>query len=203
LATEYDPVPPRPVLETEPSDLEQAQSLFSAAAGGYLRSPWSWWAWSLILPAASLATRPVAAAAGPLAVLLLWSVAILAGGLVEGVLIVGARRAASRSQLSGWVLSGQGNLSLVAIALSALLVWRGLAQYVPAVWLLVVGHSFFAVGGLSFRPLRSAGLGLQAAGIAALLPGLDSLVVFALGTFGACAWIGAAVRRAGRGRPAS
>ena len=59
------------------------------------------------------------AGGGPAGVMGLWSGAILAGGAVE----IGSywrRRAAGSTPLAAWTLRAQGNLSLVAVALSAL-----------------------------------------------------------------------------------
>jgi hypothetical protein len=151
--SEYDPIPPRAPLTTDPSDLERVQELFGKSAGSFLRSPWSWWAWSLILPIAALASREVYPLGGPRAALILWSFFILCGGLIEGAIILSGSRIEARTPLSGWVLRSQGNLSLVAVALSALLYWKGLPGYLPAVWLLLVGHSFYVIGRLSFRPM--------------------------------------------------
>ena len=81
------------------------------------------------------------------------------------------------------------------MALSVVLVWKGLHGFLPAVWMLLVGHSFFVIGKLSFGPMRTAGLLLQAGGILALVPALDGFVVFAVCAFAACFWIGLGVRR--------
>lgn len=197
-SSEYDPIPPRPLLSAEPSDLERARVLFERSASGYLRSPWPWWVWSLLLPAAALLTRRVYPVAGPLATLVLWSVVILIGGAVEAILIFGGGERVARTPLAGWVLKTQGNLSLVAVALSGLLLWRELPEYLPAVWLLLVGHSFHGIGTLSLRPLRDAGVMLQLGGIAAMLPAADGLVVLAVSFFASCLWIGLGIHRRNR-----
>lgn len=197
--SEYDPIPPRAPLTAGPSDLERVQALFSKAATGYLRSPWSWWAWSVILPIAALGSRSAYPFAGARGVLLIWSVFILFGGLIEGALILAGGRVEARTPLAGWVLRTQGNLSLVAVAISALLLWQGLAEYLPAIWLLLVGHSFYVIGKLSFAPLEAAGLLLQAGGLVALVPLADGFLVFAGCAFAACLWIGIGVHR--RRRP--
>lgn len=197
-SSEYDPIPPRPPLSDEPTDLDRAQALFAGSAVGYLRSPWSWWTWSLLLPIAALLTREVYPVAGPLPTLVLWSVVILVGGTVEGALILSGSERTARTPLAGWVLRTQGNLSLVAVALSGLLLWRDLAEFLPAVWLLLIGHSFYSVGRLAFRPLRDAGVLFQLCGLAALLPLTDGLLVFAVCFFVGCAWIGAGVYRRDR-----
>ena len=193
--SEYDPIPPRSVLSTEPSDLDRVQARFEKASTGYLRSPWSWWSWSLILPIAALIGREVYAVAGARAVLFVWSFFILCGGLVEGVILLSGNSKEARTPLAGWVLRTQGNLSLVAAALSVLLIWQDLAEFVPALWLLLVGHSFYVIGKLSFPPLRTAGLLFQAGGAAALVPMVDSLAAFALCAFAGCFWIGVGVFR--------
>lgn len=195
MSSEYDPVPPRAPLTTEPSDLERVQALFGKAASGYLRSPWSWWAWGLILPAAALATRSIYPLGGFRATLMLWSFFILCGGLIEGVLLLRGGKMTARTPLASWVLRTQGNLSLVAVAVSVVLVWKGLHEFLPAVWLLLVGHSFYVIGKLSFRPLRTAGLLFQAGGLLALLPGIDGYVAFAACAFAGCLWMGVGVYR--------
>jgi hypothetical protein len=198
-SSEYSPIPPRAPLSGEPTDLERVEALFEKAAAGYLRTPWSWWSWSILLPAAALLTRRVASEAGTVGILLLWSVVILLGGLVEATLILGGRHRYPRTQIGGWVLRSQGNLSLVAVALSGVLAWRGLPGLVPAVWLLLIGHSFYMVGRLTFVPLRSAGVVFQLGGVVALVPEIDGLVVCAVCTFVGCAWVGLGVRRRLRG----
>jgi len=140
-------------------------------------------------------TRWVQPTAGPRATLFLWSVFILIGGVIEGALIVRGSAVTERTPLAGWVLRTQGNLSLVAVALSVLLLVLGHAEFLPALWLLLIGHSFYAVGKLSFQPLRTAGGLLQAGGIVALVPPVDGLIAFAACTFVACLWVGLGVRR--------
>ena len=155
--SEYDPIPPRALLTEEPSDLDRVQARFEKAAGGYLRSPWSWWAWSVLLPLAALVGREIHPYGGGRAVLIVWSFFILCGGLIEGAIILVGGKATARTPLAGWVLRAQGNLSLVAVALSALLLWQGLPALVPPVWLLLIGHSFYSIGKLSFQPMWVAG----------------------------------------------
>jgi hypothetical protein len=196
--SEYDAIPPRIPLSTEPSDLDRVQARFEEASVGYLRSPWSWWSWSLILPIAALVGRAIYPVAGARAVLFIWSFFILCGGLVEGAILLTGSSMAARTPLAGWVLRTQGNLSLVAVALSALLIWQNLATFVPALWLLLVGHSFYVIGKLSFPPLRTAGLIFQGGGVAALVPAVDSLAVFAVCAFAGCFWIGLGVLRRSR-----
>jgi hypothetical protein len=127
-------------------------------------------------------------------VLLLWSGAVLLGGSVEAALIV--RQPEARTALAGWVLRAQGNLSLVAVAVSLLLVATDVAWALPGVWLLLVGHSLFTLGGLTFQPLRRTGLWYQIAGIAALFHQARPLWLFALATGLGNLWIAWSLRRA-------
>lgn len=119
---------------------------------------------------------------------------ILLGGLVE---FLGIRRSGRQASgtLAAWVLRLQGNLSLVALALSALLVWQDLAWAVPGVWLLLLGHSFYMLGGLAFEPFRVCGLVYQIGGLAALWPDGYPLEFFALTTAIGNLWMGLAVWR--------
>ena len=177
---EYDPLL---AARAEPGeDLQRARDLFAAASRPFLASPWTWLAWAIVLPATALATPLVLSAWGGFAVLGLWSGAILVGGAVE---LGGMRRGARRHQrtaLAGWALSVQGNLSLVAVALSGAALLAGQARLLPGIWLLLLGHSFFLLGSLAFPPFRFYGLIYQAAGAIALWPALDSLLVFAVAT---------------------
>jgi hypothetical protein len=203
--SEYDPL----FTASEPEspaddDLTPVRAHFAAASRSFLRSPWPWVAWAFVLPAVALLTPHVARIGGPAGVLLAWSGAILLGGAVEGVAILRSARTGrrnARTPLSGWALSLQGNLSLVALVLSVLLVWQDLPQALPGLWLLLLGHSFYALGGLSFPPMRTAGLLFQVGGLAALWPGWDPLVVFALAAAAGNLWLGFGVWRAGRGGP--
>jgi hypothetical protein len=198
-SSEYEPLFPDAAAEVgDGGDLATVQDLFRAASGPYLRSYGSWLAWAVVLPAAAMATVRVAGRFGPAGVLLTWSGAILAGGAIEMTAIrrgssrnvvdsriVSGERAsqrgrASRSPLAAWALRSQGNLSLVALALSVLLVWQDLAWALPGIWLLLLGHSFYTLGGIAFPPFRLYGLLYQAGGIAALWPGGAPLAVFAL-----------------------
>ena len=154
------------------------------------------------------------------------SATILAGGLVEITAIRrGARREAAaraepragsegdpaagvgdgtaagpepsgRSPLATWALRIQGNLSLVGLALSLLLLWQGAAWALPGLWLLLLGHSFYVLGGVAFRPFRAYGLLYQLGGVAALWPGGAPLPLFALTTAAANLWMSWAVWRA-------
>lgn len=177
--SEYDPLfgSRRPADER---DLDRVLTLFERAGRPFLRSPWSWVAWAVVLPTAALLTEGVANRWGWLAVLLLWSGAVLAGGAVEAALIW--RQPEPRTALAAWVLRVQGNLSLVAVAVSLLLVATGSAWALPGVWLLLVGHSLFTLGGLTFPPLRRTGLWYQIAGAAALIPQARPLWLFAIAT---------------------
>ena len=66
-------------------------------------------------------------------------------------------------------------------------------------WLLLLGHSFFALGGLAFAPMRFAGIVYQLGGVAALVPGVRSLTAFAIATAIGNLWIGLGVWRSDRG----
>jgi hypothetical protein len=128
---------------------------------------------------------------------------ILLGGMVE---IVGIRRNARRfdqettgSTLAAWVLRLQGNLSFVAIVLSALLVWQDLAWVLPGLWLLLLGHSFYMLGGLAFPPFRTCGLLYQLGGLVALWPNGNPLLAFAAATAVGNLWMGIGILRAQRG----
>ena len=113
-----------------------------------------------------------------------------------------ARKRASHSEISGWVFKAQGNISLIAIALTVVVMVNEAYRYLPGVWLLLIGHSFFAMGGLASPALRRSGLLYQAGGLIALLPWLDSLIVFAVTTAAANLAVAVAMVRAGGGTPA-
>lgn len=182
-------------------DLETVQRQFVAAARPYLRSPWSWIGWGLVLPTAALAHPEVVLRFGFQGVVLLWSGAILAGGMVEMAAIFRARGRGHRlrsTPLAGWVFRLQANLSLVALALSAILLWEGLGWMLPGLWMLVVGHFFLVLGGLAFGPLRWYGVAYQMGGVAALWPGNPSLRILALVALVANLWLAWQVWRAGR-----
>jgi hypothetical protein len=91
------------------------------------------------------------------------------------------------------VLRLQGNLSFVALALSVLLVWQDAAWALPGVWLLLLGHSFYMLGGFAFEPFRACGLIYQLGGLAALWPGGSPLAVFAVTAAVGNLWIGIGV----------
>jgi hypothetical protein len=195
--SEYDPL--FSSSEEASDDLQQVRELFDAASRRYLRTPFSWAIWAVVLPLTSLLTRPVLSAFGPQGGLLLWSFAILLGGVGE---LPAFRRGAAggpASSLASWAFRTQTNLSIAAMALSVALAWSGALGLLASLWLLLLGHSFYALGGLGFRPFRNYGLLHQAGGLAALWPGWDALVILALTTALANAWMAlqvAAARRA-------
>jgi hypothetical protein len=197
MASEYEPIG-RLAGPMDDEDLRQARQLFDRAARPYLSQPWSWVAWALVLPAAALLTPGALRAAGPSGVLLLWSAAILCAGAVELLQIVRGRRRAAPTALAAWVLRLQGNLSLVGLALSMLLVWQELYWALPGLWLLLIGHSLYGLGGLSTQSLRAPGLFLQASGLVALWPHDRPLEAFAVAAFVGNLWIAWQIHRAGR-----
>ena len=162
-------------------DLERVQHRFAIARRPYLRSPIPWLVWAIVLPGAALATGPVVERYDSPGVLMLWSVAVLIGGVVEGSIILRSRRSAT-TPLAAWVLRIQGNQSLIGLALSVFLIWQDLPQALPAVWLLLIGHSFFLLGGLAFPAMRQAGVIYEIGGLLALLPGPASMMIFAVAT---------------------
>jgi len=183
-------------------DLEPVREYFRAASRPFLRTPWSWFSWAVLLPAAALATTGAFRTFGFAGVLFIWSGVILLGGGVE---IFEIRRAAKRegnaggnTPLAAWVLRVQGNLSLVAVALSALLVWQDVSWALPGIWLLLLGHSFFMLGGLAFPPFRTCGILYQLGGLASLWPGGAPLLVFAATTAAGNLWMGFSIWRAVR-----
>jgi hypothetical protein len=187
--SEYDPLfsgRGDPVATPEDDDLEPVRERFAAASRPYLHSPWSWLAWAVLLPVAAYLTPEAVRRSGPAGVLFVWSVTILLGGAVEiGAILRAGKEGLSgrrmpRSPLAAYVLRLQGNLSMVALALSALLLWLDAAWALPGVWLLLLGHSFFMLGGLAFPPFRTCGLIFQFGGLAALWPTLSPLAVFAV-----------------------
>lgn len=198
MPSEYDPLfqSGRAPTDASSEDLERVQQLFGQASRPYLTSPWSWLAWALVLPAAALATRAAARSGGASRVLLLWSGAILIGGAVELAPLLSRRRGLATTPLAALVLRMQGNLSLVGLALSVLLLWQDLAWALPGLWLLLLGHSFYQLGGLAFAPFRPYGLLYQLGGIAALWPGGWPLEVFAASVFAGNLWLAWAVARA-------
>lgn len=162
-------------------DLEQVRSIFAGAATPFTRSPWSWAAWALLLPGIALSTPQVFARFGPFGVVIAWCSIIIVGGIVETwALRWGA--VAERTTVASWVLRSQANLSFVAVAISAVLLWYQQADLLPGVWLLVLGHSFLVLGGLAFAPFRRTGWIYQLAGLGALWPGQNGLFWFAAAT---------------------
>lgn len=184
MSSEYDPLGRARASTAVEDDLEIVRDRFEQAGQPYLSSPWSWLAWALVLPLTALLTPWVLARFGRSSVLLLWSVGVLVGGAVE---VTQIRRGRSRqgpsTPLAAWVLRIQGNLSLVGVALSMLLVAKGLSWVLPGLWLLILGHSFYVVGGLANAALRTSGLIYQAGGLLALWPGGSPLKIFAASVF--------------------
>jgi hypothetical protein len=195
-SSEYEPLFSRG--DSGPDDLTPVRERFAAASRPFLSSPYTWFAWAVVLPAVALATPTLLQTFGPSGTLIAWSVSILAGGAVELVNIRRSPRRGQQGTLASWVLNVQGNLSLVALALSFLLVWLNLAEALPALWLLLLGHSFYMLGGLAFPPMKACGLIFQAGGAVALWPGLDPFVVFAAASAAGNVWMGVGVWRATR-----
>lgn len=92
-------------------------------------------------------------------------------------------------------MRAQGNLSLVAVALSGVLIWIDETSYLPGLWLLLLGHNFFSLGGLAFAPMRLAGIFYQAGGLAAVIPGTEPLWAMAAATALGNFWIGLGIVR--------
>jgi hypothetical protein len=198
MASEYDPIRPHPgAAGLEPS-LGIVQQSFETAAKPYLARPWSWLAWALILPTTALSTPRILQAWDWLGVLLLWSVAVVTGGIIEAVQISRGRREVGTSTLASWVLRAQGNLSLVALVLSVVVLWQGVAWMLPGLWLLLLGHSFHTLGGLASRAMRTAGGLYQLGGLLALLPHGQALACFAVATLLGNLWIAASIWRRNR-----
>jgi hypothetical protein len=204
MPSEYEPLFTSSRRAGDPEDdLEAVREYFRTASRPFLRTPWSWFSWAVLLPVAALATPVALRAVGFAGVLFTWSAVILLGGGVE---IFAIRRAGGgvggiggSTPLAAWVLRVQGNLSLVAVALSALLVWQDVAWALPGIWLLLLGHSFYMLGGLSFEPFRTYGILYQIGGLAALWPGGAPLAVFAAATAAGNLWMGYSVWRGLRG----
>ncbi len=195
--SEYDPLIPESSAATA-DDLERVQEHFEAASRPYLSSPWSWFMWAVVLPAAAVGTPWANRLRGGMGVLLLWSLAILVGGGVEMAPHFASGRRGVRlgtTPLASWVLRVQGNLSLVAAALSVVLVVYDLAWALPGLWLLLLGHSLYQLGGLAFPAFRVCGLVYQICGLLALWPQAQPLLVFAAATALGNLWVGVAVLR--------
>jgi hypothetical protein len=137
-------------------DLEPVRERFAAASRPYLHSPWSWLAWAVLLPVAALITPEAVHRSGLAGALFIWSATILIGGAVEIGSILRAGRRTARTPLAAYVLRLQGNLSFVALALSVLCLWLDAAWALPGIWLLLLGHSFYMLGGLAFPPSAPA-----------------------------------------------
>jgi hypothetical protein len=193
--SEYDPLFTGSGDASPEDDLEPVRERFAAASRPYLHSPWSWLAWAILLPNAALLTPAAVARAGPAGGLFTWSLTILIGGAVEVGAILRAGRSgraegrAARTPLAAWVLRLQGNLSMIALALSALLLYLDAAWALPGLWLLLLGHSFYMLGGLAFPPFRTCGILFQIGGLAALWPTLPPLPIFALATAAGNGWM--------------
>ena len=197
VSTEYDPLFERETSPAVVADEEAAFRAFREASRPYLSSPVSWFVWAIVLPGAALATPKIHELFREIGVAILWVAAILVGGAIEGLFLFRNRNRA-RTRLAGWAMRLQGNLSLVAVALSAVLLWADEPQLLPGIWLLLLGHSLFGLGGLAFAPMRFAGVVYQLGGVAALVPGVSGLVAFAVATAIGNLWIGLGVWRAPR-----
>jgi len=189
MTSEYDPIGGSRDDPLAADDLDQVRDLFEQASRPFLAQPWSWLVWSLILPATALSTRWVLAHWGGVGVLFLWSGAVIVGGLVEaGQILRASRQGLQRSTLATWVLRAQGNLSLVGLFVSVALVLEDLAWMLPGLWLLLLGHSLFSIGGLAARGLRGAGLIYQVGGLLAIWPHGRGLELFAAAMLAGNLW---------------
>lgn len=193
--SEYDPLIPEPTGPVS-DDLARVQDLFETASRPYLASPWSWFAWAVVLPLAALGTARANTWRGGVGVLLWWSLAILVGGVVEMAPHLLRRGVGQGSTpLASWVLRVQGNMSLVAAGLSVVLVVYDLAWALPGLWLVLLGHSLYQLGGLAFSAFRVCGILYQIAGFLALWQPAQPLLVFAAATALGNLWVGWAVWR--------
>ncbi|MEO8277371.1 MAG: hypothetical protein ABI639_14250 [Thermoanaerobaculia bacterium] len=168
---------------------------FHEAAKPYLSSALPWFSWALLFPAAALLSDPAFLRYREPGVIGLWSSTILVGGAIEATTILRRSARRGRSPLGAWAMRTQGNLSLVAVLLSALFVWLDAARSLPGLWLLLLGHNFFALGGLAFRPMRVAGVVYQLGGVVALIPGAQPLWAMAVATAFGNFWIGLGILR--------
>ena len=121
------------------------------------------------------------------------------GGVVEAVQILRGRRQGNprQSSLARWVLRAQGNLSLVAVLVSVALLFQGMAWLLPGIWLLLLGHSLFSLGGLAAGSLRIGGLIYQLGGVLAIWPHGREMAIFAVATLAGNLWIAVSIWRAG------
>ena len=197
MSSEYDPFIAPSTSQLDSSNLETVRALFLEASMPYLSSPLPWFTWSMILPGAALLTPFIADRYSWLGVMLLWSLAIILGGVFEISAIRGASVETGSTPLASWAFGVQANLSLVAIAFSLFLLWQQAAWALPGLWLLVLGHSFVSLGGVSFVGLRQTGLLYQLGGLVALWPRGRPLLILALTTFVANLWMAIAVSRRG------
>ena len=195
MSTAYDTVFSPSYSRTQSSDLAAARSLFRAASGPFLASPLPWFGWALIFPTAALLTPSVAEVFSWPGVILLWSFSILTGGAFELFAVRSRGGLSASSALASWAFRVQANLSLIGVVLSFLCILWGRPGALPAVWLLVLGHSLFMLGGLAFAPLRRAGLVYQLGAILSLLPWVDPLQVLAATTLVANTWVGISIWR--------
>jgi hypothetical protein len=181
--------------ERSAAEAASVRRAFRAAAGPYLSTPLPWFSWAVVLPTAALLTPHALVFAREVGVVVLWSVAILVGGSIEGVTLLRRRSRRGRSSLGSWAMRAQGNLSLVAVLLSGLLIWLDGARWLPGLWLLLLGHNLFALGGLAFAPMRVAGILYQLGGLVALVPGSRPLWAMAAATGLGNVWIALGILR--------
>ena len=78
------------------------------------------------------------------------------------------------------------------------MIWRGHAEALPGVWLLILGHSFWSHGGLGFGAFRTAGGLYQLGGLVALTPWVDPLVALAVAVSAGNVVLAGAIWRRGR-----
>src|ERR1700716_4101898 len=110
MASGYDPLFSPAAADED--DLAPVRERFQEASAPYLRSPWSWLTWAVVLPvAAGMTARLGSAGVGgrwgdarrlPAFVLMIWSAAILIGGAVEVVAIRRARGGRRATTIAAW-----------------------------------------------------------------------------------------------------